>query len=39
MIRHAPFLALFYVSDILIPFMLIAAFASWGQVCCRGDPG
>ena len=29
MIRHAPLLALFYVSDILIPFMLIAVLASW----------
>lgn len=29
MIRHAPVLALFYVSDIVIPFMLIAALASW----------
>ena len=29
MIRHAPLLALFYVSDILIPFTLIAVLVSW----------
>jgi hyaluronan synthase len=29
MIRHAPLLAVFYVADIVIPFMLIASMVSW----------
>ena len=29
MIRHTPALALFYLADIVIPFMLIATLASW----------
>jgi hyaluronan synthase len=29
MFRHAPLLAVFYLSDIIIPFMLIASAVSW----------
>ena len=29
MLRHAPVLALFYVADILIPFLVIGAFLAW----------
>jgi hyaluronan synthase len=31
MLRHAPVLAIFYVADIVIPFVLIGAFASWAE--------
>jgi hyaluronan synthase len=36
MIRHTPALALFYLADIVIPFMLIASFASWATSADRG---
>ncbi len=29
MLRHAPVLAVLYASDIVIPFVLVGAFASW----------
>ena len=29
MIRYAPLLAVFYVADIVIPFMLVSSIASW----------
>jgi hyaluronan synthase len=29
MLRYAPVLAIFYTADIIIPFVLIGAFASW----------
>ena len=31
MLRHAPVLAIFYLSDILVPFVLVGAFASWAE--------
>jgi hyaluronan synthase len=31
MLRHAPVLAIFYTADIVIPFVLIGAFASWAE--------
>ncbi len=31
MLRHAPVLAIFYASDIIIPFVLVGAFASWAE--------
>jgi hyaluronan synthase len=31
MLRHAPVLAIFYTADIIIPFVLIGAFASWAE--------
>jgi hyaluronan synthase len=36
MIRHTPALALFYLADIVIPFMLIATFASWAWSATYG---
>ncbi len=36
MIRHTPALALFYLSDIVIPFMLIASFVSWASSAANG---
>lgn len=36
MIRHTPALAVFYLSDIVIPFMLIASFASWAASAANG---
>ena len=29
MLRHAPVLAIFYTADIVVPFVLLGAFASW----------
>ncbi len=36
MILHTPALALFYLADIVIPFMLIASFASWAASAANG---
>ena len=36
MIRHTPALALFYLADMVIPFMLIASFASWAASADHG---
>ncbi|MGE5286641.1 MAG: glycosyltransferase family 2 protein [Micromonosporaceae bacterium] len=36
MFRNARTLALFYISDIMIPFMLIAAFVSWTSNLAAG---
>ena len=36
MIRHTPALALFYLADIVIPFMLIASIASWASSATYG---
>jgi hyaluronan synthase len=36
MIRHTPALALFYLADIVIPFMLIASFVSWASSAATG---
>ncbi len=37
MLRHTPVLAVFYVSDIVVPFVLIGAFASWAEALATGD--
>jgi hyaluronan synthase len=37
MLRNAPVLALFYLSDIVVPFILIGSFASWGAALLTGD--
>ena len=37
MIRHTPALALFYLADIVIPFMLIATLASWAASATDGS--
>jgi hyaluronan synthase len=37
MLRHTPVLAVFYVSDIVVPFVLIGAFASWAAALATGD--
>jgi hyaluronan synthase len=31
MLRYAPVLAIFYACDIIIPFVLVGAFASWAE--------
>ena len=31
MLRHAPMLAIFYLADIVIPFVLVGALASWAE--------
>lgn len=36
MIRHTPALALFYLADIVVPFMLIASLVSWGSSAVDG---
>ncbi|MER5862586.1 glycosyltransferase family 2 protein [Kitasatospora sp. NPDC002040] len=35
MLRHAKMLALFYVVDILVPFVLLGSFASWAKALWR----
>jgi hyaluronan synthase len=37
MLRNAPVLALFYVSDIVVPFILIGSFVAWGAALVTGD--
>lgn len=37
MLRNAPVLALFYVSDIVVPFILIGSFVAWGAALATGD--
>ncbi|AQT72323.1 glycosyl transferase family 2 [Streptomyces sp. fd1-xmd] len=40
MLRHAKILWLFYVADILVPFVLLGTFASWGVSAFQRDkPG
>ncbi|QSB12797.1 glycosyltransferase [Natronosporangium hydrolyticum] len=36
MLRHAPVLALFYVTDIIIPFVLMGSLVSWAVVIATG---
>ena len=36
MSRHTPALAFFYLADIVIPFLLIASFASWASSAANG---
>jgi hyaluronan synthase len=36
MLRHAPVLAFFYVSDIVVPFVLVGALISWAVVVYTG---
>lgn len=36
MLRHAPMLSVFYLSDILVPFILVGSFASWGIAIATG---
>jgi hyaluronan synthase len=37
MLRHTPMLALFYVSDIVMPFLLLAAGTGWAYRALTGD--
>ncbi len=37
MLRNAPVLALFYISDIVVPFILIGSFASWVAALLTGN--
>lgn len=37
MLRHAPVLAIFYLADIVVPFVLIGAFASWVEALATGQ--
>ncbi|MFF8426497.1 glycosyltransferase family 2 protein [Streptomyces sp. NPDC016566] len=40
MLRHAKMLWLFYIADILVPFVLLGTFASWAVAAWRRDkPG
>ncbi|MER6911104.1 glycosyltransferase family 2 protein [Streptomyces sp. NPDC000594] len=40
MLRHAKVLWLFYMADILVPFVLLGTFASWGMAAFeRSRPG
>ncbi len=36
MLRHTPILSVFYVADILVPFVLVGSFASWGVSVVTG---
>jgi hyaluronan synthase len=36
MLRHTPLLAVFYVADIVVPFVLTGAFASWAVTLATG---
>jgi hyaluronan synthase len=36
MLRNAPILAVFYLSDILVPFILVGSFISWGVAIATG---
>jgi hyaluronan synthase len=36
MLRHAPALAMFYIADIVVPFVLVGSFASWGIAVTTG---
>lgn len=36
MLRNAPVLAVFYLSDIVVPFVLVGTFASWGASMVYG---
>ena len=37
MLRHAPVLAVFYLSDIVAPFILVGSFVSWAHALVTGD--
>ena len=37
MLRNTPVLALFYVADIVVPFILIGSFVSWMAALATGD--
>jgi hyaluronan synthase len=36
MVREAPVLAVFYMADIVVPFVLVGSFASWGISVATG---
>jgi hyaluronan synthase len=36
MVREAPLLAVFYTADIVVPFVLVGSFLSWGVSLARG---
>ncbi len=36
MARHAPVLAVFFLADIVVPFILMGSFVSWGVTLARG---
>jgi hyaluronan synthase len=36
MVREAPLLAMFYLADIVVPFVLVGSFLSWGVAIARG---
>jgi cellobiuronic acid synthase len=36
MVRETPLLALFYLSDIIVPFVLVGSFLSWGIAVTQG---
>ncbi len=37
MLRHAPMLAVFYLSDIVVPFVLVGSLASWAVSISSGE--
>lgn len=37
MLRHTPLLAVFYVADIVVPFVLVGSFVSWGVAIATGE--
>jgi hyaluronan synthase len=37
MLANAPVLAVLYLADIVIPFILLGSFASWGYAIATGD--
>jgi len=36
MLRHTPLLAVFYIADIVVPFVLVGSFVSWGITLVTG---
>jgi hyaluronan synthase len=36
MLRNAPLLAVFYLADIVVPFVLVGSFVSWGVTIATG---
>jgi hyaluronan synthase len=37
MLRNAPVLSIFYLSDIIVPFVLVGSFVSWGIAIATGS--
>jgi hyaluronan synthase len=37
MLRNAPVLSIFYLSDILVPFILVGSFVTWGIAIATGS--